>query len=99
MIRAASAIRPDCLRPRSSAVAAALRGPPHVAREPPQRDFSAGIAPLPVETPLGEEIQKSVRPDCSIAYSGLPLLAVIPLAIDTISGTGCRWGGSRDSLR
>jgi len=43
---------------------------------------------------LGRAIANTKRPPCTKKYSGgtsLNLLALIPLAIDTITDTGCKW--------
>src|SRR5262249_32600053 len=58
-----------------------------------------GIAPVippppPVErkSKLAEAIEKAAKPDCATAYSGMGLLAVVPLAVATVSDNGgCRW--------
>lgn len=38
-----------------------------------------------------EAIAKSARADCRNAYSGLGLLALIPLAVDAARDGGCKW--------
>lgn len=38
-----------------------------------------------------EAIAKSARGDCRNAYSGLGLLALIPLAVDAVRDGGCKW--------
>jgi type IV secretory pathway VirB10-like protein len=43
------------------------------------------------EEKLGRSIEKARRRDCKTAYAGMSLLAVIPLAIDTVTDTGCKW--------
>ncbi|MGI4720845.1 MAG: hypothetical protein ACRYGO_22165 [Janthinobacterium lividum] len=43
---------------------------------------------------LGRAIREAKRPPCTKKYSGgtsMNLLALIPLAIDTITDTGCKW--------
>jgi hypothetical protein len=40
---------------------------------------------------LGGAIERARRADCRGAYAGLGLLAVIPLAHDTLTGKGCKW--------
>lgn len=43
---------------------------------------------------LSRAINEAKRPDCQKKYSGgdkLNLILLIPLAIDTITGTGCNW--------
>jgi hypothetical protein len=46
------------------------------------------------DTNLSRAIKKAKNPDCQTKYSGgdkLDLIRLIPLAIDTITGTGCTW--------
>ena len=46
------------------------------------------------ESSLARKISEAKRPDCQTKYSGgtsLDLLRLIPLAIDTITDTGCKW--------
>jgi hypothetical protein len=40
---------------------------------------------------LGQALERARRTDCRGAYAGLGLLAVIPLAKDAVTGTGCKW--------
>jgi hypothetical protein len=40
---------------------------------------------------LGQALERARRADCRGAYAGLGLLAVIPLAKDAVTGTGCKW--------
>jgi hypothetical protein len=47
--------------------------------------------PLERDDRLGRAIERARRPDCKSAYSGLGLLAVIPLAKDAVTGSGCKW--------
>ena len=50
------------------------------------------VLPKPPETDqLAREIEKAGRPDCAKAYAGAGLLAVVPLAIDAVRGSGCKW--------
>jgi hypothetical protein len=53
--------------------------------------FPRPEAPLQRDDRLGRAIERARRGDCKSAYSGLGLLAVIPLAKDTLTGTGCKW--------
>lgn len=54
--------------------------------------FPKPEAPLKRDDRLERAINRAHRDlDCKKAYSGLGLLAVIPLAKDTLTGTGCRW--------
>jgi len=46
------------------------------------------------DTKLSRAISEAKRPDCQTKYSGgdkLDLIRLIPLAIDTITDTGCKW--------
>jgi hypothetical protein len=43
------------------------------------------------KTPLQQAIEQAARPDCRSRYAGAGLLAVIPLAIDSVTGSGCKW--------
>lgn len=46
------------------------------------------------DTALSRGIQRAKRPDCQTKYSGgtsLNVLALIPLAIETITDKGCKW--------
>jgi len=40
---------------------------------------------------LGGAIDRSRRGDCQTKYAGMGILAVIPLAVDTVTGSGCKW--------
>ncbi|MFZ6847913.1 hypothetical protein [Undibacterium sp. RuRC25W] len=44
-----------------------------------------------IETRLGEGVKKAQAKDCRQAYSGLGLLALIPLAASAISDKVCKW--------
>lgn len=48
-------------------------------------------ATLTMEQQLGQQIARAARKDCKSAYSGLGLLAVIPLAVDAFRESGCKW--------
>ena len=46
------------------------------------------------DSTLAREIRKAKRPSCQTAYAGgekANLLLLVPLAIDTITGKGCKW--------
>lgn len=46
------------------------------------------------DTRLSRAISEAKRPDCQTKYSGgdkLDLIRLIPLAIDTLTDTGCKW--------
>jgi type IV secretory pathway VirB10-like protein len=40
---------------------------------------------------LGDAIERSRPADCRHAYSGMGVLAVIPLAASAVTGKGCKW--------
>lgn len=44
-----------------------------------------------LEQRLGEGTKRAEKKDCLRAYSGIGLLAVIPLAVSTVVDTGCKW--------
>ncbi|MES2040057.1 MAG: hypothetical protein V4495_19750 [Pseudomonadota bacterium] len=44
-----------------------------------------------LEKRLGEGTKRAEKKDCLKAYSGIGLLAVIPLAVSTVVDTGCKW--------
>ena len=44
-----------------------------------------------LEKRLGEGAKRAEKKDCLKAYSGIGLLAVIPLAVSTVVDTGCKW--------
>ena len=43
------------------------------------------------EEQLARDIARSRRNDCRSAYSGMGVLAVLPLLKDAVTGTGCKW--------
>jgi hypothetical protein len=49
--------------------------------------------PSPVEkdSKWAKPIEAAQRPPCDSAYSPLGLMAIIPLALDTIRDKGCKW--------
>ncbi len=47
--------------------------------------------PLERKDTLAEGIAKAAKPDCRTAYSGMGLLAVVPLVASTVGNGGCRW--------
>jgi hypothetical protein len=51
------------------------------------------VMPRPPEakTQLERELEQAARPDCRNAHGNKGLLAVVPLVVDTVRGTGCRW--------
>ena len=65
------------------------------------REGSRNLVSLPARKPVtdpneghhvdDDPLEKARRSDCKTAYAGLGLLAVIPLAKDAITGTGCKW--------
>ncbi|AZN35985.1 hypothetical protein [Iodobacter ciconiae] len=61
--------------------------------EPESPPKIAGLKP-PTKTPrseLAKSLDKANRPDCKKAYSGLGLLAVVPLIADAVNNSGCQW--------
>lgn len=60
-------------------------GPPSVARQ------VAGLQTRTEPEPLAGAIEKTGREDCTRAYAGAGLLAVVPLVLDALRGTGCKW--------
>lgn len=44
-----------------------------------------------VEKQFGEKVKKAVRKDCRNAFAGAGLLAVIPIALSTVTDVGCNW--------
>ena len=51
------------------------------------------MLPRPPERPsrLAEEVAKAGKKDCRQAYSGMGLLAVVPLVAGAVKGDGCNW--------
>lgn len=74
----------------TEAIREALRQSMRQQRQPPAL---AGLMPAPIEprSKLARDIEQSVRQDCRHAYDSAGLLAVIPLAIDTLRDKGCKW--------
>jgi hypothetical protein len=57
---------------------------------------SPGLLPLLPRPPergskLATDIENAARPDCRTAYSGMGLMAAVPLAANAATGSGCRW--------
>ena len=55
-----------------------------------------GVLPLLPPPPerkakVTEELDKAGRADCRTAYSNMGLLGAIPLAVDAVKGSGCKW--------
>ncbi|MGL4603315.1 MAG: hypothetical protein ACRCU9_04125 [Iodobacter sp.] len=42
-------------------------------------------------SPLAKSLDKAVRPDCKTAHANLGLLAIVPLALDAATDSGCQW--------
>ena len=51
------------------------------------------MLPRPPERPsrLAEEVARAAKKDCRQAYSGMGLLAVVPLVAGAVKGDGCNW--------
>ncbi len=95
---AGSRLGPDLAVPPSAA-ASAPRAPLNLAL-PRSGDMAArrspgliGALPQPPErkSKLEQSIEETANADCRKAYAGAGLLAVIPLALDTARGKGCKW--------
>jgi len=46
------------------------------------------------DSELSRAVRRAKRPDCQTKYAGgekADILLLIPLAIDTITGKGCKW--------
>jgi hypothetical protein len=57
---------------------------------------SPGVLPLLPPPPerkakITEELDKAGRTDCRTAYGAMGLLAAVPLAVDAVKGSGCKW--------
>jgi hypothetical protein len=69
-----------------------LPRPGLAAGQPGSRGILPVLPPPPTaRNKLADDIQKSAKPDCRTAYSGLGLLAVVPLARDAVKDNGCQW--------
>jgi hypothetical protein len=65
------------------------------------REESRNLVSLPARKPVTDPnegrpadvdpLEKARRSECKSAYAGMGLLAVIPLARDAVTGTGCKW--------
>jgi hypothetical protein len=76
-------------------LAAARQAARQIAREE-GKNLVALPKRKPVVDPNGDRqvvdpIENARRGDCKTAYSGMGILALIPLAKDAITGTGCKW--------
>lgn len=51
------------------------------------------MLPRPPERPsrMADEVAKAAKKDCRQAYSGMGLLAVVPLVAGAVKGDGCNW--------
>jgi hypothetical protein len=82
-------------------IPAATPGPPRLNLELPRAGAEPGVpargllpvlpAPPQRRSKLAEDIDKAAKKDCRTAYSGMGLLAVVPLARDSVKDNGCRW--------
>jgi hypothetical protein len=59
------------------------------------RHGTMGVLPAlprpPESNQLAKEIEDAARADCRRAHAAAGLLAVVPLAVDTVRGAGCKW--------
>jgi hypothetical protein len=59
------------------------------------RHSTMGVLPAlprpPESDKLAKDIEKTGRADCREAHAGAGILAVVPLAVDTVRGKGCKW--------
>ncbi|MFG6441236.1 hypothetical protein [Roseateles sp. LKC17W] len=87
------------LPPPPQAAASAARAPLNLSL--PRGDMTArrgssgviDLIPPPPErkSKLEQSVEDAANKDCRKAYSGVGLLAVVPLAIDAARGKGCKW--------
>jgi hypothetical protein len=68
------------LRSRGSSFGGAAPGVLPLLPPPPER-----------KAKITEELDKAGRADCRTAYNGMGLLAAVPLAVDAVKGSGCKW--------
>jgi hypothetical protein len=65
---------------------------PGTAPGQPARGLLPVVPPPPsAKSKLADDIEKAAKKDCRTAYSGMGLLAVVPLARDSVKDNGCRW--------
>ena len=71
----------DLPRPRGAPISSmGSRGALQLLPPPPER-----------KSKLAEELEKAGKPDCRTAYADKGLVAVVPLTVDAVKGTGCKW--------
>ena len=71
----------DLPRPRGAPISSmGSRGALQLLPPPPER-----------KSKLAEELEKAGKPDCRTAYADKGLIAVVPLTVDAVKGTGCKW--------
>ena len=85
----ASTPGPSTSEPRLNLSLPGTRGRPGLIGAP-------GVLPVLPPPPerkakITEELDKAGRADCRKAYSDMGLLGAVPLAIDAVKGTGCKW--------
>ncbi len=66
------------------------------ARQVDSEHGPVGLAPLRAsdDSDLSRAVRRAKHPDCQTKYSGgteVNLLLLIPLAIETVTGKGCKW--------
>ena len=95
---AGSRLGPDVPAPPTAAASTPGRAPLNLSL--PRGDMTArrstgalDLIPPPPErkSKLEQSIEDAANKDCRKAYSGAGLLAVVPLAIDSVRGKGCKW--------
>lgn len=60
---------------------------------PDERRRASGQLRASDDSALGQAIREAKRPDCQTRYAGgeTNLLLLIPLAVETVTGKGCKW--------
>jgi hypothetical protein len=62
-----------------------------VAGEPDIRAKNGTALRETKEERFGRAVEQARRKDCKTRYSGMGVLAIIPLVKDTVTDTGCKW--------
>jgi len=77
---------PRIALPSDDPKAGRLQVPPSLAERARERAGEPGAG-----SALQRGVARSVRPDCKDAYSGLVLLAIPALLVDSVRQDGCKW--------